>query len=716
MTETTMPTAAANDTAAPSEPVAPAVAAATLPLWTVALGWERRRGRQLIIHGEVNDRYWLMGQPVPLRELLTDVLSASCDIVGWWNPVDGLTFGLPEHEQRFLELRGRLGAGSRQSGRPGETGPPQIEPAARDSAQDPQPGPDSDRLARLRSANAAAAAVPARSASPSDLDQILDLVRRVAANPEFSSAFVFEDIDAVAPAADPASAPTYLRLRAAMRDAVVPDRPADDPPYARNAVLAVVGSLGKLPGWLYTEDPQVVALQLNRPDLPERRLWLSLLRERFLGLPPDQDLEPLVAATDGLAAWELDALAKNSYIRNVPAEKVARLLETYRFNVRVNPWARLDAKIVADSGSRLGTEVIGQERAVEIVSDALKTAFVGIDFGSSGAARPRGVFFFVGPTGTGKTQLAKSMARLLFGGEDACIRFDMSEYSQEQAAERLAGAPPGFVGYEQGGELTRRVQERPFSVLLFDEIEKANPAVLDKFLQILEDGRLTDGRGITAYFAQTMIIFTSNVGADSAAELAQDTSEGPSYAALEKHFRSAVEARFKEIGRPEIFGRLEPGIVVFDMLRTRHVAGITDRMVAQLVESAMEQRGIELVIDYPSVRAWMVERMRDPELAKYGGRQIRNELERLRTGLVRHIIERAPAPGTRLAMSIRLDGTMDIGDPAETDGVRVIDGARVIDGTASDRTVLEGTVISGGAMPDGAMSSDGMPGEASPWR
>jgi ATP-dependent Clp protease ATP-binding subunit ClpA len=164
----------------------------------------------------------------------------------------------------------------------------------------------------------------------------------------------------------------------------------------------------------------------------------------------------------------------------------------------------------------------------------------------------------VGPTGVGKTELAKAIAEFLFGDESAFIRFDMSEYNHEHSDQRLVGAPPGYVGFEQGGQLTNAVRQRPFCVLLFDEIEKAHGRVLDKFLQILEDGRLTDGRGETTYFSECVIIFTSNIGA----------SEMPQTGDLEGirgHFIRAVEDHFvRKLGRPELLNRLGDNIVVFN--------------------------------------------------------------------------------------------------------------------------------------------------------
>jgi ATP-dependent Clp protease ATP-binding subunit ClpA len=172
----------------------------------------------------------------------------------------------------------------------------------------------------------------------------------------------------------------------------------------------------------------------------------------------------------------------------------------------------------------------------------------------------------VGPTGVGKTELAKALAKGIFGDEDSCIRFDMSEFSQEQSDQRLIGAPPGYVGHEQGGELTNAVTERPFSVLLFDEIEKANQKILDKFLQILEDGRLTDSKGDTASFAETIIIFTSNIGASDVnpkdASGCYRNSEQ-----VKSEFITKVKEHFKnELKRPELLNRIGDNIVPFNFI------------------------------------------------------------------------------------------------------------------------------------------------------
>ena len=169
-----------------------------------------------------------------------------------------------------------------------------------------------------------------------------------------------------------------------------------------------------------------------------------------------------------------------------------------------------------------------------------------------------------GPTGVGKTELAKAIAEFVFGDENACVRFDMSEFSQEHSDQRLIGAPPGYVGYEAGGQLTNAVKAKPFCVLLFDEIEKAHSRILDKFLQILEDGRLTDSKGETVYFSETIIIFTSNIGASKVLPETEPKE-------AKKQFMEAVKQKFLDIERPELLNRIGDNIVAFNFIKDSYV-------------------------------------------------------------------------------------------------------------------------------------------------
>jgi ATP-dependent Clp protease ATP-binding subunit ClpA len=209
---------------------------------------------------------------------------------------------------------------------------------------------------------------------------------------------------------------------------------------------------------------------------------------------------------------------------------------------------------------------------------------------------PKGIFFFVGPTGVGKTELSKALAQFLFGDEQACIRFDMSEYSQENSDQKLIGAAPGYVGYEEGGQLTNAVKEKPFSVILFDEIEKAakpNPRILDIFLQILEDGRLTDSKGETVYFSDCIIIFTSNLGASQVTP--SDDKEQTA-----KEFIDIVKNYFdNEIKRPEILGRIGySNIVPFNFIQNREfVVKIANSKLTPIQKGIQEKYRLDLVFE-----------------------------------------------------------------------------------------------------------------------
>nr|WP_246623535.1 AAA family ATPase [Sphingomonas colocasiae] len=295
--------------------------------------------------------------------------------------------------------------------------------------------------------------------------------------------------------------------------------------------------------------------------------------------------------------------------------------------------------------------------------DIVKRAATGIGGGRRGG-RPRGIAFLAGPTGVGKTELAKTVTELLFGDESAYIRFDMSEFSAEHADQRLIGAPPGYVGYDMGGELTNAVREKPFSVVLFDEIEKAHPRILDKFLQILDDGVLTSGRGDRVYFSEALIIFTSNLGIYSTGpdgvRRANVTPDQP-FEEVRARVRAEIEAHFKLVlNRPEILNRFGENIIVFDFIRDDVAARIFDAMTASVLDDA-KASGHEVSLS-PEANAEL-RRLCTDDLSN-GGRGIRNKIEaHLINPLARALFEREGAgPAVIRRIDAGLVTSLDLGD------------------------------------------------------
>ena len=387
--------------------------------------------------------------------------------------------------------------------------------------------------------------------------------------------------------------------------------------------------------------------------LPDKAIDLldeAASKVRLRGLVVPQDLKELEAQVEELK------IEKEAAIKNEEFEKAASLrdqeqklrdqLEEIRSQWKSNQgrqeatvdehdiadvvasWTGIPVKQVAQEESErllnleeiLHQRVVAQNEAIEALSKAIRRAFAGL----KDPKRPVGSFVFLGPTGVGKSELAKALAEALFGDEDAMVRIDMSEYMERHSVSRLVGAPPGYIGYEEAGQLTEKVRRKPYSVVLFDEIEKAHPEVFNVLLQVLEDGRLTDSKGRTVDFRNTVVIMTSNVGAqqiqrESSIGFRITESEEDSYQAMKEKVMEELKRTF----RPEFLNRIDE-IIVFHALNRRHISEIIDIMLRELKQQ-LEEKRITLEIS-DAAKELVADSGYDPD---FGARPLRRAIQKM---------------------------------------------------------------------------------------
>ena len=293
---------------------------------------------------------------------------------------------------------------------------------------------------------------------------------------------------------------------------------------------------------------------------------------------------------------------------------------------------------------RLHERVVGQDEAIAAVSDAVRRARAGL----KDPRRPIGSFLFLGPTGVGKTELARALASFLFDDEHAMARIDMSEYMEKFSVSRLVGAPPGYVGYDEGGQLTEAVRRRPYQVVLLDEIEKAHPDVFNVLLQVLDDGRLTDGQGRTVDFKNTLVIMTSNVGSQVIAASGVRPGDSEAYEAMKRQVTDALRLQF----RPEFLNRVDE-VIVFHALTEADLAAIVELLIADLQRRLATQ---DLTLDLTSAaRALIAREGTDPT---FGARPLKRTIQRLvENPLARALIEGRFKPGQTISVDADAVGT-----------------------------------------------------------
>jgi hypothetical protein len=457
---------------------------------------------------------------------------------------------------------------------------------------------------------------------------------------------------------DPTAGEHTLFTQALMLSQQAVPRPAgaDRRPFF-NTVIWIVEKEGDLPDWFIVGNPRLRHIPVPRPDNRDRRALAPALLKPLggagqtspEGLKKAQD--EFVDGTEGMLLADVNAISVLARVEGVPVDKIGDAVRRYKVGVTEDPWLQIDRDKIKKADSFIRQRVKGQPEAIVHMLDIVKRAVTGVGGGRRGG-RPRGVAFLAGPTGVGKTELAKTITSLLFGDESAYIRFDMSEFGAEHADQRLTGAPPGYIGYDAGGELTNAIREKPFSVVLFDEIEKAHPRVLDKFLQILDDGVLTSGRGDRVYFSEALIIFTSNLGIyklTSTGERVLNVSASDTYETVKQKVESEIERHFKFVlNRPEILNRMGENIIVFDFIREDIAHQIFEQLVSNTLADLKSQ---ELSVSMSPQAMANLRKLCLSDLSN-GGRGIRNQVEaNLLNPLARALFDADAVPGNEYVVS-----------------------------------------------------------------
>jgi len=558
---------------------------------------EARIRKGIILYGNTRDEYFdnsLKQYCLLPKHLQSTLKNNGFDVVGVWNKNDGLTFQ-EKREEAILSKWFSMNADDYG------TNEEEYDTGLENDSTELPPFRDFDELV-------------------AGLTPVMELNDRPAAFILDWTDFQFGTIQTPLTPEDRCTLQNLGVLMTGTQGTGKPGNIINKPPCV---VILIAANLGSIPPILYQPEPRIKLFSMG---LPDRNIRVKFLERHIenMNLNVDSDksrgmtIDDFTDLTDGFKIVDLIQIVKLG--KENPKLTSEKLVNLYRFGQRESPWEDLSDEKLSLVSEKLKERVIGQDHAIDHVSTTIIKAAIGLSGiqHSAKMSKPKGVHFFVGPTGVGKTELAKAIAQFLFGDENACIRFDMSEYSHEESDQRLIGAPPGYVGFEEGGQLINAVLERPFSVLLFDEVEKAHPRILDKFLQILEDGRLTDGKGVTAYFSETIIIFTSNIGAS-------EVDNNEDFDKMDRDYKLKVKDHFNNVlKRPELLNRIGDNIIVFNTIKDENLRQeIIKRKLKPLEELVREKYDVNLLLDNEIYSYF--EKRAD---SSHGGRGLLNAAER----------------------------------------------------------------------------------------
>ncbi len=435
----------------------------------------------------------------------------------------------------------------------------------------------------------------------------------------------------------------------------------DDHPLC-NLLIMLLQKENDFPSWLSYNNPGLKSIVIPKPHAGVREEMAQSFINIFPGafeLSPQEKREAakkFASLTEKMLLLDMQAIGLLAKKEGVNVKKrLEEAVRRYKTGIREDPWQYLQEKITKEAEQILDRHIKGQEHVKKKVLEILSRTALGLSGAHLGQNinRPKGVFFFAGPTGVGKTQTAKAIADIVFSDPNALVRFDMSEFSEPHTDQRLIGAPPGYVGYQQGGELTNAVRENPFTLLLFDEIEKAHPKILDIFLQILDDGRLTDAKGETVYFSEAIIVFTTNLGVyrydEKTGKRIPLVNPEDDFSTVESRILEYIENYFRFVlARPELFNRIgKSNILVFDFIRQDVAQQIFEKFLTTFLSNVESLHGIKITLSPQTKEGFMKACISD---LTYGGRGIAQAFEAFAIGKLLSIIKDAKNKGLKEIM------------------------------------------------------------------